>query len=112
VRTALAAAVMLLFGLVAAQAFLEPQFCAAQFQLPRSEMKQQGISALEIYITDGRTLHQKMRRDQWVRCMCPKGDQPCDCCDYDLEKTCAEVRRINTTTMDRFHYPACERRQQ
>jgi len=103
---------MLLFGLVAAQAFLGPQFCAAQFQLPRSEMKQQGLSALEILISDGRTWFQKMRRDQWVSCMCPKGDQPCDCCDYDLEKACSEVQRINTTTMNVLRFPACERGQQ
>jgi hypothetical protein len=103
---------MLLFGLVAAEAFLGPQFCAAQFQIPRSEMKQQGISAREILISDDRTLHEKMRRDQRVRCMCPKGDQPCDCCDYDLERACAEVQRLNTATNSVLRFPACERGQQ
>ena len=108
-RTALAVAVMLLFWLVAAQAFLGPQFCAAQFQLPRSEMKQQGISKIGVYITDGRTLHEKMRRDQWVRCMCPKDDQPCDCCDYDLEKACAEVQRLGAANNGVLRLLACER---
>jgi hypothetical protein len=110
-RTALAVAVTLLLGLVAAQAFVGPQFCAAQFQLPRSEMKQHGIGPVEVYFTDGRTLFEKMKRDQWVRCMCPKGDQPCDCCDYDLEKACAEVQRLGAANNGVLRLGACERGQ-
>jgi hypothetical protein len=106
-RTALAATAMLLLGLVAAQAFLGPQFCATQFQSPRSEVKQ-GMRMLAMLARDGRTLFKKETSQQWVSCICPKGEELCDCCEHDLAKVCAELERLSRMTMDKVHSPACE----
>jgi hypothetical protein len=108
VTTALATVAMLLPGLSEAREFLGPEFCATQFQSSRGEVKQ-GMQMLAILYRDGQTRFERMTPQQWVSCICPKGDEPCNCCDYDPAKVCAELDRLSRVTNDRMHLPVCER---
>ena len=86
-----------------------PEYCARTYSESRDARRGDGWKVLGIYFTDGRTIRQKMTAKSWTKCECPKDNLAlCDCCEFDVGKVCAEVKRINTTTNNHLRLGPCE----
>jgi hypothetical protein len=100
--------ITLLLGLTiigsAPAAAFRPEFCAKTYPADRRELSEWHV--VGPYFRNGPEIVEKMSYGMWQSCDC-YGSQ-CSCCEFDLQKGCAEIMRINTTTMNRIHLGACE----
>jgi hypothetical protein len=105
-KPAILAITMLLAGTAVASAQSGPEFCARNAHIARSELGSGYVPVL-ILLSDGTEVFQRMSPGQWTSCRCFKSGD-CDCCYYDVEKVCAEIKRINAG-VNRVRLGACER---
>jgi hypothetical protein len=110
-KASLVKAMVLLSRTAASAGLLGPEFCASTYRAPVNDLKGPGWRVLSLYSPNGTRLVERTTTNLWDSCRCEL-DQLCYCCAFDIERACAEIHRRNTTTMDVFHLPPCERGRQ
>jgi len=108
-RIALLIAAVSVIGVTATAAYaFRPQYCARIYDISRSELTGQDWKQTLLAWPDRSETIESMKRGLWVSCRCLPAQTLCSCCDFNVEKVCAEVSHINMTTNNRVRLGACE----
>jgi hypothetical protein len=85
-----------------------PQYCARIYDTSRSELSGHDWKQTLLAWPNRSEAIESMTKSSWVSCRCLPAQTLCSCCDFNVEKVCAESSHVNMTTNDRTQLGACE----
>lgn len=107
--SAILAACFVLCAVAQASAWPGPLLTCAKTYSEAASQLNDGWKIRGMLFAGGHYDRVKLNTTEWQECRCSRVTEQCDCCNVDIEKTCATVDHIHATTNNRVNIGLCKR---